>query len=85
MGASGLHPSQWRYTCSRLLNAGQWKHTDSGGTTDVIKSELHSATNYTIEVSALNNAGIGVYSDPIQVLTESKSLLSLSHHNYCDI
>ena len=57
----------------------------SGGTTDVVISGLHSATNYTIGVSALNNAGIGVYSDPIQVLTDSKFLLSISHNNYCDI
>ena len=46
----------------------------SGGTTEVIIPGLYSATNYTIEVSAMNNAGIGVYSDPFQILTDSKSL-----------
>ena len=34
-------------------------------------SELETSTNY-VEVAAVNSAGVGEYSDPIIVLTESK-------------
>ena len=36
-----------------------------GGTFQANITELFSATLYTIEVAALNNAGIGVYSNPV--------------------
>ena len=43
-----------------------------GATTETTIFELHSATNYSIEVAAVNSAGIGVYSDPIVLSTEGK-------------
>ena len=42
----------------------------SGGDADEMTiSGLDSSTNYTIEVAAVNSAGIGTYSSPITVLT----------------
>ena len=35
-------------------------------------SELETSTNYSVEVAAVNSAGVGEYSDPIIVPTESK-------------
>ena len=43
-----------------------------GATIETTISGLHSATNYSIEVAAVNSAGIGVYSDPIVSSTEGK-------------
>ena len=43
-----------------------------GAITETTISGLHSATNYSIEVAAVNNAGIGGYSDSIIFLTEGK-------------
>ena len=46
--------------------------TDSvsgGATTEATISGLAAGTNYEIEVVAVNNAGTGVYSDPLNVLT----------------
>ena len=44
---------------------------DSSGGMDMI-SGLTAATNYSIEVAAVNSAGTGVYSDPLSVITDSK-------------
>ena len=47
----------------------------SGGTTNKFTiSELESATTYKIQVAAVNCAGIGVYSDPLFVLTSGELL-----------
>ena len=35
-------------------------------------SGLETSTNYSVEVAAVNSAGVGEYSDPIIVPTESK-------------
>ena len=43
-----------------------------GFTTETTISGLDSATNYSIEVAAVNNGGIGEYSDPIIFLTDGK-------------
>ena len=43
-----------------------------GATTEATISELDPATNYSIEVAAMNNAGIGDYSVPIVLSTEGK-------------
>ena len=43
-----------------------------GATTETTISGLHSATIYSIGVAAVNNAGIGVYSDTIVLSTEGK-------------
>ena len=49
-----------------------------GDITETIISGLDIATNYSIEVAAVNNAGIGVYSVPIISTTKGKDL---SHCN----
>ena len=36
---------------------------------------LNAATNYSIEVAAVNSAGTGVYSDPISSITLGENLL----------
>ena len=43
-----------------------------GGATTRLISGLESITNYSVEVAAVNSAGIGVYSDPYIMLTDSK-------------
>ena len=40
--------------------------------TEVMLTGLTSATTYYIEVAAVNSAGIGEYSNPITVMTNSK-------------
>ena len=42
-------------------------------TTETTITGLNSATNYSIEVAAVNNAGTGVYSSPMVALTDSES------------
>ena len=44
----------------------------SGGSTI---TGLNAATNYSIEVAAVNSAGIGEYSDPISSITLGENLL----------
>ena len=41
-------------------------------TTEAIMAKFASATNYSIEVAAVNRAGIGVYSSAIYIITKSK-------------
>ena len=50
-------------------------HTESvsgGATTEATISGLESATNYSIEVAAMNSAGTGVYSVPLTVLNSGE-------------
>ena len=49
-------------------------NVSGGETTEVIISDLDSATNYSIEVAAVNSAGIGVYSIAMYALTIGKIL-----------
>ena len=44
-------------------------NVSGGGTTETIISDLNSATNYSIEVAAVNSAGIGVFSTAIYAIT----------------
>ena len=45
----------------------------SGGTAiEISITGLNSATNYSIEVAAINSAGIGVYSSPMNAITPCK-------------
>ena len=43
-----------------------------GGATQTTISGLTPSTTYSIEVAAVNNAGIGEYSDPYIIRTDSK-------------
>ena len=43
-----------------------------GGATSRLISDLMSSTNYTVEVAAENSAGLGVYSDPYFIPTDSE-------------
>ena len=43
-----------------------------GGATNRLISDLMSSTNYTVEVAAENSAGLGVYSDPEIIPTDSE-------------
>ena len=49
-------------------------------TTETTISELNSTTNYSIEVAAVNSAGIGNYSDP--VIATTKGIHSI-HCPFC--
>ena len=51
--------------------------TVSGGGTTRLISGLESGTNYSVVVAAVNSAGIGVYSDPYIIMTDSKTTHSL--------
>ena len=51
-----------------------------GAVTETTISGLDFATNYSIEVAAVNNAGIGVYSDTIVFTTKSKFLDNLTQY-----
>ena len=60
-----------------------------GAVTEITISGLHSSTNYSFEVAAVNNAGIGMYSDPLVITTEGKdldvlhySIKDFKHHNH---
>ena len=44
-------------------------------TTETTISGLNAATNYSIEVAAVNSAGTGVYSNPVSKITSGKILL----------
>ena len=48
-------------------------NVSGGSATEVIISGLINSTTYAIEVAAVNSAGIGEYSTPITVETDSKS------------
>ena len=50
-----------------------------GSVTKATISHLMSFTTYSIQVAAVNRAGIGVYSDHQIVLTESKYHIICSH------
>ena len=43
-----------------------------GGATTRLISGLESSTIYSVEVAAVNSAGIGVHSDPYFILTDGK-------------
>ena len=43
-----------------------------GGATRRLISGLESSAIYSVEVAAVNSAGIGVYSDPYFILTDGK-------------
>ena len=43
-----------------------------GGATNRLISDLMSSTNYTVEVAAENLAGLGVYSEPYIIPTNSE-------------
>ena len=55
--------------------------TSSGGMYSI--SGLSAATEYTVEVAAVNSAGTGVYSDPITVVTIGKHHCSTWTMNQC--
>ena len=46
--------------------------TSEGTTTEATIYQLDAATNHSIEVAAVNRAGIGVYSNARFVITKSK-------------
>ena len=46
-----------------------------GDTIETIISGLHSSTTYAIEVAAVNSAGIGVYSNPVNQLTQGMHVI----------
>ena len=48
-------------------------NVSGGSATEVTISGLKNATTYVIEVAAVNSAGIGEYSTPLTVETDSKS------------
>ena len=54
-------------------------------------SGLEISTNYSIEVAAVNSVGVGEYSDPITVLTQSKfcrfqtDIFTVSHYCSCSM
>ena len=50
--------------------------------TETTISGLDFSTNYSIQVAAVNNVGIGIYSDPIIFTTESKGLHNLDPIDY---
>ena len=50
----------------------QTMSVSGGSVTEATISSLMSSTTYSIQVAAVNSAGIGVYSDPLIVQTESK-------------
>ena len=54
----------------------QIKNVAGGATTKATVSELSSSTNYSLEVAAVTNAGIGAYSSPITKLTLGTCTLS---------
>ena len=56
----------------------QTESVSGGATTEATISGLASATNYSIEVAAVNSAGTGVYSDPLMRITDSKCTHSYS-------
>ena len=43
-----------------------------GNTTNGYLTGLNSSTTYSVEVAAVNGAGVGVYSDPLSVTTFGK-------------
>ena len=45
-------------------------YVPGAATTETTISELSSTTNYSIEVAAVNSAGIGNYSDPVIATTK---------------
>ena len=47
----------------------QTESVSGGATTEATISGLEPATNYSIEVAAVNSADTGVYSDPQSVMT----------------
>ena len=58
----------------------QTMSVSGGGTTDTIITGLNNATNYSIEVAAVNGAGTGNYSYSISANTSgTNNLIYLSH------
>ena len=51
----------------------QTMNVSGGSLTEATISSLMPSTNYSIQVAAVNSAGIGVYSDPITVETDGES------------
>ena len=49
-----------------------------GSVTEATISSLMSSTTYSIQVAAVNSAGIGMYSGPVTEYTESKYILVFS-------
>ena len=45
-----------------------------GNTTNITIVGLNTATNYSIEVAAMNSVGIGVYSTPVYVITKGTAV-----------
>ena len=58
----------------------QTESVSGGATTEATISGLASATNYTIEVAAVNSVGTGVYSGPITALTSGNLLYITVRH-----
>ena len=54
-------------------------NVSGGSATEVTISGLIDATTYAIEVAAVNSAGIGEYSTPLTVETDSKSNTTKLH------
>ena len=59
----------------------RYVETESGSTQTVSTTErqlvisgVSTSTNYSVEVAAVNSAGIGVYSSPILVTTDRKTI-----------
>ena len=53
----------------------QTESVSRGDTTETIISGLQSSTNYSIELAAVNSAGIGVSSNPVNQLTQGMHVI----------
>ena len=58
----------------------QTVNVSGGNSTKIAISGLKSSTTYSIEVAAVNSAGIGMYSNPLNVTT---SVTGNNPHNAC--
>ena len=58
-----------RYGVQESSGSTQTMNVSGGAATEAMTSGLNSATNYSIEVAAVNSAGTGDYSNSISVTT----------------
>ena len=55
-----------------VVGSGNTETMNVTGSGAMISELIETSTNYSVEVAAVNSAGVGEYSDPIMVPTESK-------------
>ena len=61
-----------KYRVQGINSTNNTTDVSGGTTTEATLSGLQPATNYEMEVAAVNSAGTGVYSDPLSILTSSE-------------